>query len=99
SLIAITMTSVTITERTLENVFPHLMRPKHRQLGEKLVNQRIVMHGSVHFLWDTVYCRTSGIFSQSDLLTPVASLLGSLEDTSLAFEQALISADFRWKSC
>ncbi|OWZ01137.1 hypothetical protein PHMEG_00027540 [Phytophthora megakarya] len=97
SMIATTTTKVTITERTLRNVFPHLVNERC-ELAMKLLNQRLEVRGSVRFAWDPVYCRVSGVLSQSDLLTPLLRLLGSLEDTSRVLEKALISPNFQWKS-
>ncbi|KAL3657764.1 hypothetical protein V7S43_017336 [Phytophthora oleae] len=48
SLVGKTILSVTITEKTLQNVFPHLAQ----SLASKLVNQRLVLRGSVRFDWD-----------------------------------------------
>ncbi|KAF4041737.1 hypothetical protein GN244_ATG06056 [Phytophthora infestans] len=96
SIVAETTTRV---ERTLRNVFPHLSGSKKgRALGDKLLNQRLVMRGSVRFEWDPVYCRMASVMSQSDVLGPVLRLLGDLEDTSYVFEKALISPDFQWRS-
>ncbi|KAG2993235.1 hypothetical protein JG687_00015540 [Phytophthora cactorum] len=99
SIVAETTTQVTITERTLRNVFPHLSSSDEgRALADKLLNQRLVMRGSVRFEWDPVYCRMASVMSQSDLLRPVLRLLGTLDDTSRALEKALISPDFQWRS-
>ncbi|OWZ07949.1 hypothetical protein PHMEG_00019586 [Phytophthora megakarya] len=94
SLVAATITSITFTERTMHIVFPHLMSGKRRMLGEKLLNRRIVMHGSVRLVWSTTNCQIIGLFAESDMLTPVLRLLGNLQDTSYVFEKAAISPSF-----
>ncbi|KAI9982147.1 hypothetical protein PInf_008038 [Phytophthora infestans] len=69
SIVAETTTRVTVTERTLQGVFPYLSRSeKGRALGDKLLNQRLVMRGSMRFQWDPVCCRIVRVMSQSDLL-------------------------------
>ncbi|ETO68021.1 hypothetical protein F442_14958 [Phytophthora nicotianae P10297] len=99
SVVAETTTRVTITERTLRNVFPHLTSSdKDHPLADKLLNQRLVMRGSMRFEWDPAYCRVASVMSKSDLLRSMLRLLGNLEDTSRVFERALISPDFQWRS-
>ncbi|KAJ8574542.1 hypothetical protein ON010_g4670 [Phytophthora cinnamomi] len=81
SLSAITRTSVTITGQTLTNVFPHLFNSENsNSLAGTLLGQRIVMSGSAHFEWDNSINRVTNVISQSDMLTPMLHLLGSLED-------------------
>lgn len=99
SLVAVTTTSVTITERTLRNVFPHLLGDeKGNKLARKLLNQRISMRGLVCFEWDGAYCRVASLMADSDMLTPIVRLVGSLEEAATVFEKSLISPDFKWKS-
>ncbi|ETP09166.1 hypothetical protein F441_14960 [Phytophthora nicotianae CJ01A1] len=99
SLVATTKTSVTITERTLCGVFPHLFSEDNggiqRTLGEKLVGQRIIMNGSTHFEWDQANCRLVSVVVQSDMLTPILHLVGSLENVAYVFDEALITLDFQ----
>ncbi|KAL3657585.1 hypothetical protein V7S43_017552 [Phytophthora oleae] len=97
SLVACTTTSVTITERTLLNVFPHLSLVGDREIVEKLLNQRLVVRGSMQFEWDAAYCRVTSVITQANLLTPMLRLLGGVEVTSYVFEKALISPDFQWR--
>ncbi|KAG6614078.1 uncharacterized protein IUM83_09997 [Phytophthora cinnamomi] len=96
SLVATTTTSVTITERTLRNVFPHLSCDS--SLGMKLAEQRVVMRGSLRFEWDSALGRICCVMAQSDMMTPMLQLLGSLDDVSKVFERSLISPDFQWRS-
>ncbi|EGZ16327.1 hypothetical protein PHYSODRAFT_505437 [Phytophthora sojae] len=99
SLVAIARTSVTITERTLRNVFPHLCSSSsNRRLADRLLGQRIVMRGLTRFEWDGLSGRFTSVMAHSDLLTPMLRLLGSVEDASLVFDRSIISPDFQWRS-
>ncbi|OWZ05959.1 hypothetical protein PHMEG_00021857 [Phytophthora megakarya] len=47
------MTSLTITDKTLRTVLPHLaMSGEWSPLASKLLNQKLIVRGSVHFEWD-----------------------------------------------
>ncbi|ETI39265.1 hypothetical protein F443_15136 [Phytophthora nicotianae P1569] len=98
-LVASTTTRVTITERTLRNVFPHLwvQTGSYKELAEKLLGQRIVMRGSIQFEWNPAQRRVSSVIAQSDLLRPIHSLVGSLEAVTQVFEKAIISPNFQWR--
>ncbi|KAE9175534.1 hypothetical protein PF005_g25359 [Phytophthora fragariae] len=96
SLVAVTRTGVTITERTLRNVFPRLC--SDRRLADRLLGQRIVMRGLTRFEWDGACGRFTSVMAHSDMLTPMLRLLGSVEDVSLVFERSIISPDFQWRS-
>ncbi|EGZ29313.1 hypothetical protein PHYSODRAFT_263490 [Phytophthora sojae] len=81
SVLAVTKTSVTITHRTLANVFSHLLSSvADRKLADKLAGQRIVMRGSTSFGWNNSIGRFSSVISQSDMVTPTLRLLWNLED-------------------
>ncbi|KAK1940924.1 hypothetical protein P3T76_007631 [Phytophthora citrophthora] len=102
-LVATITTSLTITERTLCNVFPHLWtntsadkREDTLPLARRLLGERIVLQGSIAFEWDSGYGRVTSIITASDMLTPVRRLVGSLENASRVFEHSLISPDFQW---
>ncbi|KAF4149142.1 hypothetical protein GN958_ATG01683 [Phytophthora infestans] len=101
SIIAVTTTSVTITQHTLRSVFPHLRTTdnsdRNRRLAEQLLNQRLAMRGSTCFDWDGATGLVTRMTTQSDMLAPMLQLLGSMKDVSLVFEQALISPEFQWK--
>lgn len=100
SLVSMTRTTVTITERTLRNVFPHLHRNSGAgaRLATKLLGQRIAMRGLTRFVWDSVGGRFTRVIAHSDLLTPLLRLLDSIEDVSLVFDRSIISSDFQWRS-
>ncbi|OWZ04367.1 hypothetical protein PHMEG_00023741 [Phytophthora megakarya] len=96
-MVATTKTSVTITQQTLVNMFPHLVGDGDFQLGDKLLGQRLVMHGSTRFVWGYENERVTSVISQSDMLTPMLHLLGNWEDVAKVFEKAHISPDFQWR--
>ncbi|KAF4041732.1 hypothetical protein GN244_ATG06051 [Phytophthora infestans] len=100
SIVATTITRITITERSLRNVFPHLwvQSGRYKELAEKLLGQRIVMRGAIQFNWDSTQRRVSSVIAQSDLLRPMLGLVGSLENVSRVFEKATISPNFQWRS-
>ncbi|KAG7376999.1 hypothetical protein PHYPSEUDO_012336 [Phytophthora pseudosyringae] len=100
SLVAATTTRMTITERTLRNVFPHLCDTsgKYKGLAEKLDGQRVVMRGSIRFEWDPAQRRVSSVTAQSDLLRPILRLVGNVEEASQVFEKSIISPTFQWRS-
>ncbi|KAF4139153.1 hypothetical protein GN958_ATG11671 [Phytophthora infestans] len=85
----------------MRTVFPHLNSDGRggieggiwSSLGCKLLNQRLVMRGSVYFDWDSTVDCVARIQSQSDMLTPLLRLLGTLEDVSLVFQSALVTPD------
>ncbi|OWY97151.1 hypothetical protein PHMEG_00032392 [Phytophthora megakarya] len=95
---ATTRTSVTITQQTLVQVFPHLLRDEDFALRSKLLGQRIVMDGSTCFVWGGTEERVTNVIAQSDMLTPVIRLLANWEQVSWVFEKALISSNFQWRS-
>ncbi|GMF29882.1 unnamed protein product [Phytophthora fragariaefolia] len=107
ALVANTLTSVTITVQTLRIVFPHLnTRNTHSRylggtassLAERLVDQTIIMRGVTRFEWDPAHCRVVSVESESDMISPMLHLLGSLEDVSRVFSSALITPAFQLKS-
>ncbi|POM75646.1 Hypothetical protein PHPALM_7221 [Phytophthora palmivora] len=106
SLIATTTTRIIISYATLQYVFPHLNSDnmgginggQWSSLASKMLRQRIVVHSSVRFDWDSAHAQIVSIHSQSDLLTPLLHLLGNLEDVSHVFDKALITPNFRLTS-
>ncbi|KAG7375822.1 hypothetical protein PHYPSEUDO_015186 [Phytophthora pseudosyringae] len=95
SLLARTTTTFTITKCTLVKVFPHLCGQDAdatgRQLAATLLGQTIVMRGCTRFDWDSGYGRVTSMISESDMLTPMLRILGSLEHVSRVFEKSMIS--------
>ncbi|ETK95267.1 hypothetical protein F441_01827 [Phytophthora nicotianae CJ01A1] len=105
SLLATTKMSVTITESSLRQLFPHLVvdqdakedqAKKLSALAAKLLNQRLCVCGSVRFDWDTSIGRVLRLESKADLLSSMLTLLGSLEDVALVFDKALVTLDGRF---
>ncbi|GMF10188.1 unnamed protein product [Phytophthora lilii] len=102
--IARTKTSFRNSQHTIRSVFPHLCKDQNgstecgrSSLANRLLGQQIVMHGKTRFEWDVGYGHVTGIMAHSDMMTPMLSILKSLEDVSRVFDGALISPDFQWK--
>ncbi|ETL84268.1 hypothetical protein L917_15874 [Phytophthora nicotianae] len=100
-LVATTTTSFTITSDSLRTVFPHLNNDgqggsqggEWSVLATKVVDQRLVLCGSVKFFWDDATDRVVRMETQSDLLTPMLHILGSLTDVSQVFNGAFVKPD------
>ncbi|OWZ24406.1 hypothetical protein PHMEG_000533 [Phytophthora megakarya] len=100
SVVAITTTSITITPVTLQFAFPHLnsdgnrdVEGQKRMIAHELIGKTLILRGSVCFQWDSMAERVTAIYSQSDLLTPLLHLLGSLQSVARAFEQARVTPE------
>lgn len=105
--------SLTITEATLRNVFPHLLGQANREIDHDndndsdnesdagysplcthLLGRRLDCRCSMRFLWDASAGRGTRLDFTMDLLTPILSILGKLEDASYVLEQALITPEY-----
>lgn len=103
TVVAIITTNVTISNNTLRRLFLHLNSGgqggakggKWSPLADRLRGQRLVMHGSACFYWDKTTDRVVRMETRSDLLTPLLSVLGRLEDVSRVFEHALVTPECR----
>ncbi|ETP44556.1 hypothetical protein F442_08869 [Phytophthora nicotianae P10297] len=100
SLEATSTISLTITGKTLSDVFPHLFPNEsvYLSLRTKLLQQRIIVYSSTRFELDTNHTRVTTMVTKSDFMSPMLGLLGSLEDVRRVFERAQISPDLQWKS-
>ncbi|OWZ13136.1 hypothetical protein PHMEG_00013598 [Phytophthora megakarya] len=104
SVVATVITSITISKDSLRLVFPHLIEEQGSDgsnrsgqlLANKLLGQRLVMHGSVVFQWDNEMDRVSSMQSRSDLLTPLLRVLGNLEDVNCVLKGSLVTPDCTW---
>ncbi|KAG3196500.1 hypothetical protein PC128_g7598 [Phytophthora cactorum] len=92
-----TLGRLTITENTLYHAFPHLIGAgegeKRAEFARRLLGQQLVMRGAVHFDWDSENGRIARLHHKADLLTPLLELLGSLEEVSSVFENALVTPE------
>ncbi|KAF4139152.1 hypothetical protein GN958_ATG11670 [Phytophthora infestans] len=103
SLVASTITSLTISTDTLRQAFPNLNSDgrggasggEWHPLAAKLLNNRLVVQGSVSLDWDDTTNRIVRVVTQLDMVTPMLRLLGNLEDVSRVFDKALISLEGR----
>ncbi|KAG3079529.1 hypothetical protein PI125_g20682 [Phytophthora idaei] len=94
SLLTSTKTTITVTENTLNFVFPHLLNiddVRGSMLGTKLLGKQLVVKGSGVFIWDDAKDRVISTLYSVDMLTPVLELLGNLDDVSLVFAKALVT--------
>ncbi|KAF1783296.1 hypothetical protein GQ600_9610 [Phytophthora cactorum] len=98
-LVATTRTSVTLTKQMLQYLFhsftdgSEASSKRREHIFARLLNQRIVMGGSVRFDWDDTSKRVIGLYTHVDILSPMLTLLGNLEDASFVFSGALITPD------
>ncbi|POM60183.1 hypothetical protein PHPALM_30994 [Phytophthora palmivora] len=95
SLVATVKYGITITENTLQNLYPHLQvgDGKWCPLAKRLLHQRIKIIGSICFGWDNSSGRVVSLNTKADLLTPMLRLLGSLENVAHVFSGARISLE------
>ncbi|KAG1694060.1 hypothetical protein DVH05_022077 [Phytophthora capsici] len=94
SIHATTKVTFVITENTLQLAFPHLIPGgKVSPFAAKLLGQRFVMRGSVHFEWDSDIGRVSLLQAKADLLTPMLRQLEDLKMVSSVFKGALITPE------
>ncbi|ETM31344.1 hypothetical protein F442_21800 [Phytophthora nicotianae P10297] len=95
--------SVTITEASLQNVFPHLLGEygdtgnaseiTATSLGRKLLGRRLLLPCSLYFEWDEVSSHVVRLEMTVDFLTPISRVLGSITDAAFVLSQALITRD------
>ncbi|KAF4147221.1 hypothetical protein GN958_ATG03631 [Phytophthora infestans] len=96
SVIGTTTTSFPLTRRSLMNAFPNLfydstvrsMESRSYRVVQKLLDQHLVMHGSVRFDWDYCTSRIGRIYSEIDMMSSLLELLGNIEDVSFVFKGA-----------
>eukprot|EP00644_Phytophthora_capsici_P016652 jgi/Phyca11/552276/estExt2_Genewise1Plus.C_PHYCAscaffold_470110 len=90
SLIATTNTSVTLTRQALESTFPSLREASARRelIVAKLLDQRVVVRGSVRIDWDNATKRVTALVTCLETMSPMLQLLGNLEDVAFVFDGA-----------
>ncbi|OWZ08660.1 hypothetical protein PHMEG_00018757 [Phytophthora megakarya] len=103
TLVAFTIITITITSNTLRRAFPHLNSDgcggtnggSWAPLAIQMLDQKLVMRGSVVFGWDNVMDKVVRVEFQADMMTPMTKLLGNLSKVSCVFEQARVTPDCR----
>ncbi|KAG6955602.1 hypothetical protein JG687_00011107 [Phytophthora cactorum] len=99
SLVATMTTAVSISEQTIRVVFPHLHdsdgNGTRDTLAHQLLDQTLIMRGSMHFEWSDTCHRITRVSSQSGMLTPMVRLLRSLDAVPRVFEGALVTPAFQ----
>ncbi|RLN93639.1 hypothetical protein BBJ28_00018087 [Nothophytophthora sp. Chile5] len=93
---------VTVTESTLQHVFPSLVERERVgsgegaegvSLGAKLLGQRLIIPCTVRFDWDDVSSRVVRLETTMNFLSPLCQALGSLTDATFVLEHALITRE------
>ncbi|KAG1695806.1 hypothetical protein DVH05_019145 [Phytophthora capsici] len=82
--------NVTVSETTLEKVFPLL---EDQSLVSRLLGQRLQFPCSLCFEWDATACRVSRLETTMNFMMPLLRALGNLKDVAVVLENALISRD------
>ncbi|CAI5705882.1 unnamed protein product [Peronospora farinosa] len=93
--------SVTVTEFTLQYLFPHLEKPAgeyqvkagREQLYQQLLGQRLECSCLMTFLFDKDSYRVVRLATTIDLMPALLRVLGSLRDVSIVLEHAQISSE------
>ncbi|KAK1942266.1 hypothetical protein P3T76_006588 [Phytophthora citrophthora] len=104
-LLASTTVTMTLSRHSLVNLFPHLfyggviqemqgIENRVYGIAKKLIDQRLVLSGSVRFAWNNSTHRVERIDSEFDMMTPLLRLLDSVEDVSFVFNGGLITPSF-----
>ncbi|OWZ06376.1 hypothetical protein PHMEG_00021378 [Phytophthora megakarya] len=101
TLVACTCVSVTITNRTLQQGFPHLNSDGTggtkggvwSPVAVRMLDQKLIMCGTVKFGLD-VMDKVTRVDFQADMMTPMTKLLHNLRTVSYAFTKARITPDF-----
>ncbi|KAK1942263.1 hypothetical protein P3T76_006585 [Phytophthora citrophthora] len=104
-LLASTTVAMTLSRHSLVNLFPHLfyggviqemqgIENRVYGIAKKLIDQRLVLSGSVRFAWNNSTHRVERIDSEFDMMTPLLRLLDSVEDVSFVFNGGLITPSF-----
>ncbi|OWZ01685.1 hypothetical protein PHMEG_00026878 [Phytophthora megakarya] len=81
TVLAETITIITITEKALLAAFPHLVDGSNngdgcrKQIVDKLLDQRIVVRGGVRFDRDKTHHRVDKLYTQMDMLSPILHLI------------------------
>ncbi|GMF46493.1 unnamed protein product [Phytophthora fragariaefolia] len=88
---ATAMMNATVTEVTLNNVFPHLI--DDHALSSRLLGQRLRIPLSLCFEWDSLSCRVSRLETTFNFIKPLMESLCNLSDVALVLENALITRD------
>ncbi|KAK1943334.1 hypothetical protein P3T76_004730 [Phytophthora citrophthora] len=73
----------TVSMNTIRYAFPHLMNGDTLSpLAVRLLDRQLEVDGRMRFTWDENAARVSSMQFQTDLLTPMFRILGSIEDVS-----------------
>ncbi|KAG7383162.1 hypothetical protein PHYBOEH_010075 [Phytophthora boehmeriae] len=97
SVLAVATLTVTVSEATFQDVFPHLSDEgqdgRAAALRSRLLGQRLFLPCSVSFEMDETCHSVERIDMSVDFLMPLAHGLGSMEDASFVLAEAYITPD------
>ncbi|OWZ21818.1 hypothetical protein PHMEG_0003568 [Phytophthora megakarya] len=62
-------------------------------LAAKLLGQKLEICSVARFVWDDTMARVSEVSFQTDLITPILNVLGSLEQVASVFSYALVTPE------
>ncbi|GMF22888.1 unnamed protein product [Phytophthora fragariaefolia] len=80
-VVASTTTSVTLTKKSLQGIFPHLVDDtKHytqlqKRIMSRLLGQRLIIPASMHFGWDSGSKCVTKIHTHADMMSPFLELV------------------------
>ncbi|KAG1705885.1 hypothetical protein DVH05_002449 [Phytophthora capsici] len=105
SLLATATITISLSRHALGNLFPNVFyggvvrgiqgtESRVFRIAKKLIDQRLVLSGSVRFDWNHSSHRVERIDSEFDMMTPLLQLVGNVEDVSFVFNGGLITPSF-----
>ncbi|OWY97448.1 hypothetical protein PHMEG_00032014, partial [Phytophthora megakarya] len=66
------------------------------RLAATLLDQTLVMRGSVVLEWDNAMDKVIRVHFQADMMTPLIKLLGDMKDVNSVFNKARVTPDCRF---
>ncbi|OWY99466.1 hypothetical protein PHMEG_00029524 [Phytophthora megakarya] len=96
SSIVKTVTSVTVSATTLRYVFlcpDDVEQEIWSNVTAKLLGQRLIMHGTIMFSWNSLTNRVDRIISQANMVSPLLRLLGNIEDLTIVLNNARVTPE------
>ncbi|GMF28760.1 unnamed protein product [Phytophthora fragariaefolia] len=69
--------------RALASVVVGSMSDRWPTVAWKLLDQRLVIPGTVHFKWDEAKHQFASVYYEIDMLAPLTKVLGNLEDVCM----------------
>ncbi|OWZ13489.1 hypothetical protein PHMEG_00013176 [Phytophthora megakarya] len=87
-------TVLVFSESTFRNAFPHVISNDYMYpIVDKLLGQALEIDTVARFTWDDLVKRVADIKFQADMMSPLLSVLGSLDDVAGLFRSALVTTE------